>query len=122
MVVGMIDAADWGGRQRWNANWARGSGNFNDRVVETSRTQTWIGSGELTQLSPATGHGKMDIDPAGCKYSVEFTPYIVVAYTNDGREELARVKGRGDTLLVRTARAGCRRAGIIRVSAFCRDR
>ena len=87
MVVGMTDAADWGGRQRWNANWARGSGNFNDRVVETSRTQTWIGSGELTQLSPATGHGKMDIDPAGCKYSVEFTPYIVVAYTNDSREE-----------------------------------
>jgi hypothetical protein len=102
MEFGMSDAADWGGRQRWNGSGASGTGNFNDRVVVSSQfgstTQTWIGSGPLTQLSPPTGHAKMDIDTAGCKYSVEFRPYLDVVYTS-GSEQSRLARGMGTPYL-----------------------
>ena len=86
MQFSLIDAADWGGFQRWDVSGASGTGNVNDQVVTSpGSTQTWIGSGGLKE-----GQGKLAIDPARCKYKVEFRPYLLVVYSNSGGGESRR--------------------------------
>lgn len=120
VVFGMADDADWGGRQRWEGSGASGTGNFDDLVVETGRTQTWTGSGKLTQLDELTAYAKMDIDPAGCKYSVEFHPYLLVIYTDYGHEE-SRGIGAWGHLICSSCPCRMPPGGCSRVRSICRQ-